>query len=266
MEIKYMNKFKKILIFGLPGSGKTTLATELKKHLNAVHFNADEVRQNINKDLGFSLEDRNEQARRMGWLCDRVTETGQYVIADFVCPTESTRKSFGSDNALVIWIDRIIKSRYSDTNSIFESPLKYDIKLQDGTPKEWVSTILEYINLTKPSGFLLGRYQPFHDGHKTLAVETINRVGYVTIAVRNTVGMDSKNPFNFFDIKQGIDEKMKEYDGMYEVILLPNITNIFYGRDVGYKIEKLEVSRDIENISATKIRESMNISKIEYCI
>jgi adenylylsulfate kinase len=67
---------KKILIMGLPGAGKTTLANELAPRLNAVHFNADDIRANINKDLGFSEADRVEHARRMGWLCDRVIKVG----------------------------------------------------------------------------------------------------------------------------------------------------------------------------------------------
>jgi len=83
----------KILIMGLPGSGKTTLALHLSRRLNAVHFNADAVRHNINRDLGFEPADRIEHARRMGWLCDRVTATGSYAIADFICPTDETRRA-----------------------------------------------------------------------------------------------------------------------------------------------------------------------------
>jgi len=78
---------KKILIMGLPGAGKTTLSKVLAPRLNAVHFNADEVRANINKDLGFADADRLEHARLMCWLCDRVVEVGGYAIADFICPT-----------------------------------------------------------------------------------------------------------------------------------------------------------------------------------
>ena len=78
---------KKILIMGLPGAGKTTLSKQLAPRLNAVHFNADEVRANLNKDLGFSEPDRLEHARRMGWLCDEVVKVGGFAIADFICPT-----------------------------------------------------------------------------------------------------------------------------------------------------------------------------------
>ena len=88
---------------GLPGAGKTSLARILAPSLGAVLFNADEVRANVNKDLGFSLEDRVEHARRMGWLCDRVAEAGGVAIADFVCPTEETRAAFGA--AVVVWMN-----------------------------------------------------------------------------------------------------------------------------------------------------------------
>ena len=96
---------RKILIMGLPGAGKTTLANVLAPLLNAVVFNADAVRANLSRDLGFSHEDRVEHARRMGWMCDRVVEAGGTVIADFICPTAETRAAFGE--AFTIWLDRI---------------------------------------------------------------------------------------------------------------------------------------------------------------
>ena len=127
---------RKILIMGLPGAGKTTLARELAPLLNAVVFNADEVRRNINTDLGFSVEDRIEQARRMGWLCDRVAKAGQYVIADFICPTEETRAAFG--NAFIIWVDRIQEGRFADTNALFTPPSDCDLRVTaEGNPNSW---------------------------------------------------------------------------------------------------------------------------------
>jgi hypothetical protein len=96
---------RKILIMGLPGAGKTTLAGALAPLLNAAMFNADEVRANINKDLGFSHADRIEHARRMGWICDRVVETGGTAIADFHLPY--ARNPRGLWSAFTIWVDRI---------------------------------------------------------------------------------------------------------------------------------------------------------------
>lgn len=117
----------KILIMGLPGAGKTTLATALARELSCVHFNADEVRKEINKDLGFSVSDRIEQARRMGVLCNIASRYGAHVIADFVCPTPETRKAFGAH--FIVWVDRIKESRFEDTNKLFIPPVDYDVRV-----------------------------------------------------------------------------------------------------------------------------------------
>ncbi len=133
---------RKILIMGLPGAGKTTLARELAPLLSAVLFNADEVRKNLNGDLGFSPGDRVEQARRMGWLCNRVAEAGHTAIADFICPTPETREAFGP--AFTVWLDRIKSGRYADTNQLFVPPERYDIRIEaEGSPAFWAERIMQ---------------------------------------------------------------------------------------------------------------------------
>ena len=133
---------RKILIMGLPGAGKTTLARELSPLIKAVLFNAGEVRKNINQGLGFSLADRIEQARRMGWLCDRVVEAGHAVIADFICPTPEARQAFGP--AFTVWLDRIKTGRYADTNQLFVPPERFDIRVEaEGSPAIWAERIMQ---------------------------------------------------------------------------------------------------------------------------
>src|ERR1043165_475024 len=251
---------KKILIMGLPGAGKTTLANALVPRLNAVHLNGDEIRANIDKELGFSHEDRLEHARRMGWLSDRIVATGTYAIADFICPTEQTRAAYG--DAFVVWVDRIQSGRFEDTNAMFEAPVRYDVRVTaEGPPEYWAEQVCQKLVPTfdpkKPTALFIGRYQPFHDGHKALIEEGLRRVGQVCIAVRETHGTDEKNPFDFHSVKQRIETAMAPYRGRVMIVRLPNITNVYYGRDVGYKIERLVLDEGTEQISATNIRKLM---------
>ena len=248
----------KILIMGLPGSGKTTLAEKLVSKINAAWFNADAVRQDIYSELGFSPEDRISHATRMGKLCKWASMGGGYAIADFVCPTEETRDAFDAD--FVIWVDRIQEGRYEDTNKMFEPPEHYDVRLIGGTPDEWVDDVVFKLNSMNswdnqaPTALLIGRYQPFHKGHKTLVAEALHRTGQVCIALRDVGGIDDSNPYDFHQVRQNILDACVDFGDKIKVVELPNITDIFYGRGVGYNIEELVLDKEIQQISATKIR------------
>ena len=137
---------KKILIMGLPGSGKTTLSNELKKLMgNVITWNADEVRNTINKHLTFSLEDRIKQAETMKWLSDKIVESNHFCIVDFICPTPETREAFDYKNAYVIWVDRIDAGRFDDTNQMFIPPEHYDVRVVDDgrSAARWAEEIVE---------------------------------------------------------------------------------------------------------------------------
>jgi cytidyltransferase-like protein len=222
-----------------------------------VVFNADAVRANISRDLGFSHLDRVEHARRMGWMCDRVAEAGGTVIADFICPTPETRAAFG--HAFIIWVDRIRAGRFEDTNLMFVAPERFDLRVSpEGTSQYWAEKALTLLRPAfdpqKPTALFIGRYQPFHNGHQRLIEEGIRRVGQVCIAVRDTHGTDTNNPLPFFAVKQRIEAALCAYAGRFVVVPLPNITNVYYGRDVGYTIERIVLDEETEAISGTRMR------------
>lgn len=248
---------RKILVMGLPGAGKTTLTSALAPLLGAVVFNADAVRTNLSPTLGYNVKDRIEHARRMGWMCDRVVEAGGTAIADFICPTEETRAAFGP--AFTIWLDRISEGRFVDTNRMFVPPECFDLRVDSkGVPQYWAEKALAMLRPAfdpkKPTALFIGRYQPFHAGHQRLIEEGLRRVGQACVAVRDTHGSNEKNPLSFFSVKQRIENALAAHDGKFVIVPLPNITNVFYGRDVGYNVERIVLDEETEGISATKYR------------
>tara|TARA_A100001234_G_C12567564_1_gene360257 strand:- start:518 stop:931 length:414 start_codon:yes stop_codon:yes gene_type:complete len=130
---------KIILVMGLPGAGKTTLADKLAPELNAKRLNADEVRKAAN-DWDFSEDGRTRQAKRMADLALKLKGEGNYVIADFIAPTPKARSLFPAD--YTIWIDTIKEGRFDDTNKMFVKPEKYDFHVTTQNAEMWVNKIL----------------------------------------------------------------------------------------------------------------------------
>ena len=128
---------------GLPGAGKTTLAEELAPKLNAKRLNADEVRKEAN-DWDFSEEGRKRQAKRMADFALKLKNQGNYVVADFICPTPEARSLFPAD--FLIWVDTIKEGRFDDTNQMFVKPEKYDFHVTTQDAKFWADKIIKEIS------------------------------------------------------------------------------------------------------------------------
>ncbi len=131
---------KIILIMGLPGAGKTTLANELAKLIESKRLNADEIRRAAN-DWDFSEEGRKKQAKRMSNAALKLKSEGNNVIADFICPTSEARKLFPAD--YIVWVDTIQKGRFEDTNQMFVKPEKFDFHVTTQDANLWAPKIVE---------------------------------------------------------------------------------------------------------------------------
>ena len=281
---------KKILIMGLPGSGKTFLATALKKYLEEnsntrtmpiermLHlelppisytskvdwFNADEIRKRFN-DWDFSKEGRIRQSLRMAEFA--LKSTGDFVICDFVAPLVEMRNNFKAD--WTIWMDTIDAGRFDDTNKAFVPPEVYDFRVTEQNADKWAEFIGNHIlenrrrpvfDWQKETVQQLGRWQPWHPGHRALFDRLIQRTGQVVIQIRDCQGWQGSNPFAIDQVKNAIRRDLDPvYQGQYEIQVVPNIVHIGWGRGVGYTSGEETFDESITSISGTQIRKEMGL-------
>jgi len=281
---------QRILIMGLPGAGKTFLATALKKFLEtnssirhmpmsrAVNmemtpsaysctvdwFNADDVRKRFN-DWDFSREGRIRQSIRMADFA--LSCTSDYVICDFVAPLVEMRNNFKAD--WTIWVDTIAAGRFEDTNRAFVEPEVYDFRITEQDADKWAEFIGTHIlenrrrpvfDWKKETVQMLGRWQPFHAGHRALFERLIARTGQVVIQVRDVQGWQGSNPFAIDQVQHAIRRDLDPvYQGQYEIQIVPNIVHIGWGRGVGYTHAEETFDESITSISGTAIRKSLGL-------
>lgn len=280
----------KILIMGLPGAGKTYLAERLKAFLELQRsvtempisklanyevapmnwnptvkwFNADDVRKRYN-DWDFSNEGRIRQSIRMADFA--INSGSDYVICDFVAPLVEMRNNFKAD--WTIWMDTIDSGRFEDTNKAFIPPTHYDFRVTEKNADFWAKYIGEHIikdqrrptfDWRKETVQMLGRWQPWHAGHRALFERLLARTGQVIIQIRDVQGWQGSNPFNVDQVKHYIKRDLDPlYQGKYEIMLVPNIVHIGWGRGVGYTSGEETFDESITSISATNIRKEMGL-------
>ena len=279
-----MKQPQRILIMGLPGAGKTYFAERLKQyledHINPINehslrpiadarvtvawLNADEVRRHYN-DWDFSQEGRIRQSQRMRDLADEANT--DYCIVDFVAPLVEMRNNFKAD--WTIWVDTIKEGRYEDTNKAFIPPEQYDFRVTEQNCEKWAEFIGDHIladrrrptfDWQRETVQMLGRWQPWHDGHRALFERLIAKTGQVVIQVRDVQGWQGSNPFEVAKVKSFIRRDLDPlYQGQYEIQVVPNIVHIGWGRGVGYTHGEETFDDAITDISATKIRKELGL-------
>jgi len=282
---------EKILIMGLPGAGKTYLATALKKYIeenstvrnmpmyraanmemaptnykcSVDWFNADEIRKRFN-DWDFSKEGRIRQSLRMAEFAFKCTS--DYVICDFVAPLVEMRNNFKAN--WTVWVDTIDQGRFDDTNKAFIPPTVYDFRIIEQEADKWAEFIGIHIlenrrrpvfDWKKETVQMLGRWQPWHAGHRALFERLVAKTGQVVIQVRDVQGWQDSNPFAINQVIAFIKHDLDPlYQGQYEIQLVPNIVHIGWGRGVGYTSGEETFDESITSISATNIRKSMGLT------
>jgi hypothetical protein len=254
---------------GLPGAGKTTLAEAVRAKLweegrTVSWFNADAVRREYN-DWDFSEAGRMRQAERMRVMAEKATT--DYALCDFVAPLVEMRNVFKAD--WTIWVDTIREGRYADTNAMFQEPDIYDFRIIEQDADKWADFIVGHLadnrrrprfDWKKETVQMLGRWQPWHDGHRALFERLLSKTGQVIIQVRDVQGWQGSNPFEITKVISFIKRDLDPlYQGQYDIQVVPNIVHIGWGRGVGYTAGEETFDDSITDISATKIRKQLGI-------
>lgn len=200
---------KKILIMGLPGSGKTYLARKLVKYLKADWLNSDTIRGKYN-DWDFSNAGIIRQVTRMKNLANQSKK--RFVVADFICPIQKQFQIFKPN--IIIWMDTIKISRYPRINRIFKKPKKYDVRITSKNANLWILAVLDKIIVYKWKKSLqakiFGKFRPWQSSHTQLIEKALLKFGQVNIQIKN-VGKSKNYPYNFKKIKKKIFKNFKYF-------------------------------------------------------
>ncbi|WP_129113713.1 adenylyl-sulfate kinase [Halegenticoccus tardaugens] len=270
-------------LFGLPCSGKTTLAEGLIGP-STVHLDGDYLRNTLNSDLGFSKEDRTENLRRAAGVAQALNEQGFDVVASFITPYRSQREliaekiedvSFIHVNAPIeVCEDRDVKGMYerarkgeiegfTGIDAPFEEPEIEEIGLEVRTATLSEEESIKKINTElerkfDPSHIFIGRWQPLHDGHRTIIDSAADNGKDVIIAIRDTE-LSEKNPLTAQERRELIEDVYDDHQNV-ETMIIPDVDTVAIGRDVGYSV--VSVSEKVAEISGTKTRKKYEKSEL----
>ncbi len=264
---------------GQPGAGKTVLATALKTYLEiegknkVFHIDGDELRAMFN-NTKYGREGREENIKRAQDIAKYMFHGGHNVVISLVAPYRELRESFKAvmgNNLVELYVHTTdIRGREQFHTEEYEAPLInfIDINTTDISPDASLNYILDKLqiwskinhggtptsNPDKKYAIFVGRYQPYHYGHIKLIDQKLKEGIPALIMVRD-IQPDEKNPFTTEQTVNMIKKYHKAKNEDVEVMIIPDIESVNYGRGVGYEINKFTPPNDIGFISATKIRE-----------
>lgn len=238
---------------GQSGSGKTTVAKALQRIFDCVILDGDEMRNSISLGAGFSREDRKEHNLRVARLA-KTLSAQKTVLVSVIAPMEEVRKEISEIcNPTWVYMKRTMPDR---EGHFYEEPEGYfTVNHDELNAKESVEKIKEFMGKKKEIySVFIGRWQPIHNGHKAL-FDVVRKEGKkIAIGIRDTPISD-KNPLS---VGERIDLIKKEVPDA-EIFVMPDLEEVVYGRKVGWGIRELQLDKDTEAISATKIRKEKNI-------
>jgi adenylylsulfate kinase len=269
--------------YGLPSSGKTTLVKSIMQYPpNGIHLDGDILREGVSYDLGFSKDDREENLRRATGIAKLLHDQGHDVYCSFITPYEETqdaiKQRLGGD-VMMIHVKASLQTCVDrDTKGLYERALDGEIRdmtgIQDrfdiGEPDVVIDTENQSVEEStndffsirnyneRPHLMFIGRWNPLHNGHKHIMLKKHDETGLpLLILVRNT---DYDKPPAWVRKKWIERWMLKEVvDG--EVILIPDIEGVYYGRKVGYNVEEIDVPEEVAAISGTDMRRKENETK-----
>lgn len=272
-----------VWLFGLPCSGKTTLAEGLIGP-NTIHLDGDYLRNTLNSDLGFSKADRTENLRRAAGVAQAMNEQGFDVVASFITPYRSQRElideivedvAFVYVNApLEVCEERDVKGMYEQAregeiegftgiDAPFEEPAETEPGLEVRTATHSKEENIEKISAAldrgfEPSHIFIGRWQPLHDGHRTIIDSAADNGKDVVIAIRDTA-LSEENPLTAQERRALIEDVYEDHPNV-ETMIVPDVDTVAIGRDVGYSI--VSVPEEVAAISGTETREEYEKSEL----
>jgi len=247
---------KIVWLTGPSGAGKTTVAKELSEYLDAIILDGDEMRESISLGAGFSREDRTEHNLRVARLAEQMAKQSN-VIVSVIAPIKETRELINDIcHPAWVYLKRTVPER---EGHFYEEPDADDTRYltidhDEVTAEESACKINDAVSHQEFSMFI-GRYQPLHDGHKTLINHVLAEGKPVLVAIRDTK-LSSSNPYTYNERARMV---RAAFGKRVEVVKIPDITEVCYGRKVGWGIRQIRLDEETEAISATKIREAANV-------